>query len=321
MISEKKDILNLDNFGIEEIKDLLSQSDSFSEILKRDVKKVPALRGKTVINLFFEPSTRTKVSFEIAAKRLSADLINFSSSSSSLKKGETQIDTLKTINAMNVDLVIIRHSDSGYINCLASKIPVPVINAGDGKHEHPTQALLDLYTIYKEFKDIKGLKVGIVGDILNSRVARSDIKLFKKMGMEVTVAAPSMLMPEDFSFFDVKTVSGIDEIISEVDILYMLRMQLERQDKKFYPSVGEYNRFLSLNTQRLGLMKKGSIVMHPGPVNRGIEISDAVMEMENIPGNRIRINTQVTNGVAVRMAVLYYALNSGSENRLENLVI
>jgi len=306
---EKKDILSLDKFGANDIQNLLIQTDSFAEILKRDVKKVPALRGKTVINLFFEPSTRTKVSFEIAAKRLSADLINFSTSLSSLKKGETEIDTLKTINAMKIDLVIIRHSDSGYINYFAEKMPVPVINAGDGKHEHPTQALLDLYTIFKNFPDFNGLKVGIVGDIQNSRVARSDIKLFKKMGMDVTVVAPSMLMPENFEFFGVQTAASIDDIISDVDILYMLRMQFERQDKKFYPSVQEYNRFLSLNALRLGLMKKDSIIMHPGPVNRGIEISEEVMEMENIQGSRIRINDQVTNGVAVRMAVLYYALS------------
>jgi len=306
---EKKDILSLDKFGAGDIMDLLTQTDSFAEVLKRDVKKVPALRGKTVINLFFEPSTRTKVSFEIAAKRLSADLINFSTSSSSLKKGETEIDTLKTINAMKTDLVIIRHGYSGYINYFASKIPIPVINAGDGKHEHPTQALLDLYTIFKKFPDFNGLKVGIVGDIENSRVARSDIMLFKKMGMDVTVVAPSMLMPENFGYFGVKTTACIDDVISDVDILYMLRMQFERQDKKFYPSVQEYNRFLSLDASRLSLMKKESIVMHPGPVNRGIEISDEVMEMENIYDSRVLINDQVTNGVAVRMAVLYYALS------------
>ena len=308
-MSIKKDILNLDGFEIKDIKELLVQTDSFAEILKRDIKKVPALRGKTIINLFFEPSTRTKVSFEIASKRLSADLINFAPSTSSLKKGETEIDTLKTINAMKVDLIIIRHSDSGYINYFAKEMPVPVINAGDGKHEHPTQALLDLYTIFKNFSDFKGLKVAIVGDILNSRVARSDIKLFKKMGMDVTVVAPSMLIPENFDFFDVKITSSIDDVISKVDILYMLRMQFERQDKKIYPSIQEYNRFLSLNLPRLDLMKKDSIILHPGPVNRGIEISDEIMEMENILDNRIKINTQVTNGVAVRMAVLYYALS------------
>jgi aspartate carbamoyltransferase catalytic subunit len=308
-MNEKKDILNLDKFSIKDINDLMNMADSFTEILKRDLKKVPVLRGKTVINLFFEPSTRTKISFEIAAKRLSADLINFSPNSSSLKKGESEIDTLKTINAMKIDLVIIRHSDSGYINYFAKNIPVPVINAGDGKHEHPTQALLDLYTIYKNFSKLEGLKVGIVGDILNSRVARSDIKLFNKMGMDVTVVAPSMLMPQNFSCFNTKIHSNIEEIISEVDVLYMLRMQFERQDKKFYPSIKEYNEFLSLNLSRLNKMKKNSIIMHPGPVNRGIEISDEVMEMQESIEDRIKINTQIANGVAVRMAVLYYALS------------
>ena len=308
-MNEKKDILNLDKFSIKEINDLMNMADSFTEILKRDVKKVPALRGKTIINLFFETSTRTKISFEIAAKRLSADLINFSPSSSSLRKGESEIDTLKTINAMKIDLVIIRHSDSGYINYFAKNISVPVINAGDGKHEHPTQALLDLYTIYKNFSKLEGLKVGIVGDILNSRVARSDIKLFNKMGIDVKVVAPSMLMPQNFSCFNAKIHSNIEEIISEVDVLYMLRMQFERQDKKFYPSINEYNEFLSLNLLRLNKMKKGSIIMHPGPVNRGIEISDEVMEMQEIAKDKIKINTQVVNGVAIRMAVLYYALS------------
>lgn len=308
-MNEKKDILNLDKFSIKDINDLMNMADSFTEILKRDLKKVPVLRGKTVINLFFEPSTRTKISFEIAAKRLSADLINFSPNSSSLKKGESEIDTLKTINAMKIDLVIIRHSDSGYINYFAKNIPVPVINAGDGKHEHPTQALLDLYTIYKNFSKLEGLKVGIVGDILNSRVARSDIKLFNKMGMDVTVVAPSMLMPQNFSCFNTKIHSNIEEVISEVDVLYMLRMQFERQDKKFYPSIKEYNEFLSLNLSRLNKMKKNSIIMHPGPVNRGIEISDEVMEMQESIEDRIKINTQIANGVAVRMAVLYYALS------------
>ena len=308
-MDEKKDILNLDKFTIGQINEFLIQTDSFAEILKRDVKKVPALRGKTIINLFFEPSTRTKVSFEIAAKRLSADLINFSASSSSLKKGESEIDTIRTINSMKNDLIIIRHSDSGYINYFAKNVPVPVINAGDGKHEHPTQALLDLYTIYKDFNVLKDLKIAIVGDILNSRVARSDIKLFGKMGMDVTVVAPSMLMPEDFSAFDTKFASNIDEVISETDVLYMLRMQFERQERKFYPSINEYNKFLSLNLARFNMMKRGSIVMHPGPVNRGIEISSEVMEMDTFKGSAIKINSQVTNGVAVRMALLYYALS------------
>jgi len=309
-MEEKKDILSLDRFSSQEIYDFLKQTDSFAEILKRDVKKVPALRGKTIINLFFEPSTRTKVSFEIAAKRLSADVINFSPSSSSLKKGESEIDTLKTINSMKIDLVVIRHPDSGYVNKLAKNVPVPVINAGDGKHEHPTQALLDLYTIYMNFHVLEGLKAAIIGDILNSRVARSDIKLFKKMDMDVTVVAPSMLLPEDFHFFDVKIKDNIDSVISEVDVLYMLRMQFERQDKKFYPSVREYHKFFSLNYERMSRMKGNSIVMHPGPVNRDIEITSEIMDMKEADKSRIKISTQVTNGVAVRMALLYYALGA-----------
>jgi aspartate carbamoyltransferase catalytic subunit len=284
-------------------------ADTFSEVLERDLKKVPTLRGKTIVNLFYEPSTRTKISFEIAAKRLSADLINFSPNTSSLKKGESEIDTLKTINSMKIDLVIIRHRESGYINFFAKNIAVPVINAGDGKHEHPTQALLDLYTIYKNFKNLEGLKIAIVGDILNSRVARSDIKLFNKMGMDVKIVAPTMLMPLDFSCFNAKIYSNIDEIINEVDILYMLRMQFERQDKKYYPSIKEYNNYLSLNLSRFNKMKENSIIMHPGPVNRDIEISNDLMDMQDILADRIKINNQVFNGVAIRMAVLYYALS------------
>ncbi|MCE5330310.1 aspartate carbamoyltransferase catalytic subunit [bacterium] len=308
-MDKKKDILSLDEFSVEQINEFLIQTESFAEILKRDIKKVPALRGKTIINLFFEPSTRTKVSFEIAAKRLSADLINFNTSSSSLRKGESEIDTIKTINSMENDLIIIRHSDSGYINYFAKNVPVPVVNAGDGKHEHPTQALLDLYTIYKNFTNLKDLKIAIIGDILNSRVARSDIKLFNKMGMDVKVVAPSMLMPEDFSSFKTKFANNIDEVISDADVLYMLRMQFERQERKFYPSIKEYNKFLSLDMARFNLMKKDAILMHPGPVNRGIEISGEVMDIETLNKDKIKINAQISNGVAVRMALLYYALS------------
>lgn len=308
-MDKKKDILSLDEFGVEQISELLVQTDSFAEILKRDVKKVPALRGKTIINLFFEYSTRTKVSFELAAKRLSADLINFNASSSSLNKGESEIDTIQTINSMKNDLIIIRHSDSGYINYFAKNVAVPIVNAGDGKHEHPTQALLDLYTIYKNFESLTGLKIAIVGDILNSRVARSNIKLFSKMGMDVTVVAPSMLMPENFAGFNTKFANNIDEVIGDIDVLYMLRMQFERQERKYYPSLKEYNRFLSLNLTRFNSMKKNSIVMHPGPVNRGIEISGEVMDIKISNTDKIKINTQVSNGVAVRMALLYYALS------------
>jgi aspartate carbamoyltransferase catalytic subunit len=304
-----KNIISIDDLSIDDINLIMENTDSFYEVLGREFKKVPTLRGKTIINLFFESSTRTRTSFEIAAKRLSADLINFSASTSSLKKGESIIDTLKTIQSMMIDLLIMRHSDSGVMNFIANNIDVPLINAGDGKHQHPTQALLDLYTIKKSFKDFKGLKVAITGDILNSRVARSDIKLFKRMGMDVTIVSAPMLLPENLEYFDSNYVYDIDKIIEDIDILYMLRMQFERQDRKYYPSIKEYNRFLSLNMERLKKMKRGSLIMHPGPVNRGIEISENVMNHgENYGG--FKINTQVINGVAVRMALIYLMLGS-----------
>ena len=302
----KKSILDADSLSLEDIKLILSNADSFLEISRRDVKKVPTLRGKTVINLFFEPSTRTKTSFEIAAKRLSADIINFSPSTSSLKKGESIIDTIKTILSMKVDLIVIRHSDSGTVKMVDRFVDIPVINAGDGKYQHPTQALLDLYTIKKRFGKFEGLKVAIVGDFLDSRVARSNMNLFEKMGMDVTIVSPTMFLPEDFSGMKVKHC--IDDVIEDADIVYMLRMQFERQDRKFYPSVMEYNRFLTLNMDRLGKMKPGSIVMHPGPVNRGIEITDEVMDTSGELAEKIVIEEQVTFGVAVRMAILYLIL-------------
>ncbi|MBA7613107.1 Aspartate carbamoyltransferase [subsurface metagenome] len=302
----KKSILDANSLSLEDIKLILSNADSFLEISRRDVKKVPTLRGKTVINLFFEPSTRTKTSFEIAAKRLSADIINFSPLNSSLKKGESIIDTIKTILSMKVDLIVIRHSDSGTVRMVDGFVNIPVINAGDGKHQHPTQALLDLYTIKKRFGKFEGLKAAIVGDFLNSRVARSNMNLFEKMGMDVTVVSPTMFLPEDFSGMKVKHC--IDDVIEDADIIYILRMQFERQDRKFYPSVMEYNRFLGLDMERLKRMKPGSIVMHPGPVNRGIEITDEVMDTSGKLAEKIVIEEQVTYGLAIRMAILYLIL-------------
>ena len=233
----KKSLLKIDSLSSDDVIKIMETADSFTDISKREIKKVPTLRGKTVVNLFFEPSTRTKTSFELAAKRLSADMINFNASVSSLKKGESVIDTLRTILAMQVDLVVMRHSDSGTVKIVDDNTPVPVINAGDGKHQHPTQALLDLYAIRSRFKEFKGLKVAITGDFLNSRVARSDIALFEKMGMDVSLVSPAMLLPEDHSDFNV--YSSIDDVIENVDVLYLLRMQLERQDRKFYPSIRE----------------------------------------------------------------------------------
>ncbi|MBC8390109.1 MAG: aspartate carbamoyltransferase catalytic subunit [Actinobacteria bacterium] len=303
-----KSILNIEDLSLEDINLVLSNADSFLEVLKRDLKKVPTLRGKTIINLFFEPSTRTKTSFELAAKRMNADLVNFSAPTSSLKKGESIIDTVRTIIAMKVDLIIVRHPDSGAAKFIFEKTNIPVINAGDGKNEHPTQALLDLYTIRKRFKDFKKVKVAIVGDILNSRVARSNIKLFKKMGFDVSVVSPPMLLPENMDYFNVDIKHNIDDVIGEVDVIYMLRMQFERHSRKLYPSVREYNEYLGLNMDRVNKMKKESIVMHPGPVNRGIEISEEVMNLNDKGSDRLLIDTQVTYGVAVRMALLYLLL-------------
>ena len=302
----KKSILSIDDIDNDEIMQIMETADSFTDISKREIKKVPTLRGKTVVNLFFEPSTRTRTSFEVAAKRLSADMINFTASSSSLKKGESMVDTVRTILAMQVDLLVIRHNHSGAVKMVDDMIEIPVINAGDGKHQHPTQALLDIFTIRERFGRLEGLKVAIVGDLLNSRVARSDIVLFERLGLDVSLVAPTMLLPEDFSCY--RTCGSIDEVIGKTDILYMLRMQFERQDRKFYPSVEEYNRYLSLNGERIKKMKKGAVVMHPGPVNRGIEITDEVMGARKSPFGNVLIEDQVTGGVAVRMALLYHIL-------------
>jgi aspartate carbamoyltransferase catalytic subunit len=304
-----KNVINIEDLKKEDIDLILENADSFYEILSRDLKKVPTLRGKTIINMFFESSTRTRTSFEIAAKRLSADLINFSALTSSLKKGESIIDTIKTIKSMVADLLIIRHSASGIMSFIAKNIDIPIINAGDGKHQHPTQSLLDLYTIKKSFSDIKGLKVAIVGDIVNSRVARPNIKLFKMMGMEVALVSAPMLLPENLDYFGVSTFSNIDDVIEKVDVIYMLRMQFERQEKKFYPSIKEYNKFLSLDLGRFKKLKQGAIVMHPGPVNRGVEISDDVMDIEDQHREKIKICNQVTNGLAIRMALIYLILS------------
>jgi aspartate carbamoyltransferase catalytic subunit len=304
-----KNVINIEDLKKEDIDLILENADSFYEILSRDLKKVPTLRGKTIINMFFESSTRTRTSFEIAAKRLSADLINFSALTSSLKKGESIIDTIKTIKSMVADLLIIRHSASGIMSFIAKNIDIPIINAGDGKHQHPTQSLLDLYTIKKSFSDIKGLKVAIVGDIVNSRVARPNIKLFKMMGMEVALVSAPMLLPENLDYFGVSTFSNIDDVIEKVDVIYMLRMQFERQERKFYPSIKEYNKFLSLDLGRFKKLKQGAIVMHPGPVNRGVEISDDVMNIEDQHREKIKICNQVTNGLAIRMALIYLILS------------
>ncbi|MCA9398169.1 MAG: aspartate carbamoyltransferase catalytic subunit [Candidatus Omnitrophica bacterium] len=301
----KKHLLDLKDLSREEIEMVLDTAKSFKEVSARNVKKVPALRGKTIVSLFFENSTRTRASFELAAKRLSADTINLAASASSLSKGETIVDTARNIEAMNVDLIIVRHGSSGVPDILAKHLNASIVNAGDGCRAHPTQALLDMYTIREHLGKIEGLKVAIVGDILHSRVARSNIWGLTKLGAEVTVCGPSTLMPIGIEKMGVKVSYNIDEAIKDCDVLMLLRLQLERQHEKFLPSLREYAKEFGVNTRRLEKAKKNILVMHPGPTNRGVELSAEVAD-----GKNSVILEQVTNGIAVRMAVLYLLLRS-----------
>ncbi|RLD97958.1 MAG: aspartate carbamoyltransferase, partial [Aquificota bacterium] len=273
---------------------------AMKEVLTRDIKKVPTLRGKTVVNLFFEPSTRTRTSFEIAGKRLSADVINFSAATSSLTKGETLKDTARNIEAMVVDAVVVRHSASGAVRYLARELDVPVINAGDGAHEHPTQGLLDIFTIRERKGSVEGLKVAVAGDIAHSRVARSGIHGLLKLGAQVVVAGPPTMVPPDIERLGVSVASSVEEVLGEVDVVIMLRIQMERQSSPLFPSLREYSRYFGLNMEKLKSVSRDLLIMHPGPVNWGVELSP---EVAYHPRNVIL--DQVTNGVAVRMAVLY----------------
>jgi aspartate carbamoyltransferase catalytic subunit len=293
-------LFGIKDLTINDINLILDTSGYFEEVSKRAIKKVPTLRGKTIVNLFLEPSTRTRTSFELAAKRLSADVVNISSNSSAIKKGESLKDTAKTLTAMGVDVIVMRHPSAGSSEFLAKWTDVKIINAGDGSHEHPTQALLDLYTIKEKLKKIKNLHIGIVGDILHSRVARSNIFAFKKMGAKVSVIAPPTLIPPEIESLGVEVEYSLDEIIPKVDVIYLLRLQMERQTENFFPSICEYAKLFCLNKERLSMAKKNIVVMHPGPINRGIEISaDAADAVESI------ITNQVASGIAVRMAILY----------------
>ena len=303
-----KDILGIQELSVAEIGLILDTAESFKEVSTREIKKVPTLRGKTVINLFFEASTRTRTSFEIAAKRLSADTINISASSSSVVKGETLIDTAKNLEAMNPDCIIIRHSASGAPHLLARLMHVPVINAGDGAHEHPTQALLDLFTVREKKGRLAGLKVAIVGDILHSRVARSNIYGFTKMGAEVLLSGPRTMMPAEVERMGVRWHTRLSEVIPQADVIMMLRIQLERQGGGFFPTLREYSRFFGLNLEVLKAAKPEVLIMHPGPMNRGVEISPEVAD-----GPFSVILDQVTNGVAVRMALLYLLVGGERE--------
>ena len=302
-VLKAKDILGLEEMEAEDIQFILDTAESMKEVSDREIKKVPALRGRTMINLFYEPSTRTRTSFEIAGKRLSADVVNISTSSSSVVKGETLKDTGKNLMAMRPDILVIRHSAVGAPKMLADALPIPVINAGDGAHEHPTQGLLDLFSIREKKKTLKGLKAAIVGDITHSRVARSNIHGMRKMGMEVRVAGPATLLPRYVERLGVEVYTDLDEAISGVDVIMMLRIQLERQGQGLFPSLREYSRLFGLNRARLEKAKKEVLIMHPGPMNRGVEISPEVAD-----GPYSIILDQVTNGVSNRMAILFLLL-------------
>ena len=286
---------------------VLDTARSFKAVGERPIKKVPALRGKTVVNLFIEPSTRTRISFELAAHRLSADVINFTAEASSLRKGETLKDTARTLEALNADIIIIRHSATGAPHFLSRFLGASVINAGDGAHEHPTQALLDVFTIRERKGKIEGLNVTILGDILHSRVARSGIWALTKLGANVTLCGPSTLVPREFEKFGCRVTHDIGTAIRGADIINLLRIQHERQRQTMFPSIGEYAALFGLNKARLAETKSDALIMHPGPINRGVEIDSSLAD-----GNRSVILEQVTNGLAVRMAVLFL-VNGGKE--------
>ncbi|MEW5807141.1 MAG: aspartate carbamoyltransferase catalytic subunit [Acidobacteriota bacterium] len=305
---KSKHLLGIEDISKEEINLILDTADSMAEISQRDIKKVPTLRGKTVINFFLEPSTRTRSSFEIAEKRLTADSLNFASATSSILKGETLIDTTLNLEAMAPDFIVIRHSEPGSPHMLAKICNSSIINAGDGPHEHPTQALLDAYTIRQKKGKIKGLRVAIIGDITHSRVVRSNIFLLKKMGADVVIAGPSTLMPVEIEKTGVEVRYSTDDAAEGADVIMMLRIQMERQRKGYFPSTREYFSLFGLTEERVRRAKPDVIIMHPGPMNRGVEIASEVAD-----GPYSVILEQVANGVAVRMAVLYLLAGGGKD--------
>jgi len=307
---KRKDLLGLESLSAGEIELILQTADSFKEISQRPIKKVPTLRGQTVVLFFFEPSTRTRTSFELAAKRMSADIVNIQTNASSLTKGETLKDTAKNIEAMKVDIIIMRHSSSGAPHLLARSVKPSIINAGDGSHEHPTQGLLDIFTIKEHKKKISGLNVSIIGDIAHSRVARSNIWGLTKLGAKVTVCGPATLMPPEIERLGVKVTYDVKEAIEGADVINMLRIQLERQGQNLVPSIRDYSMQFGLDAEKMRYAKKDVLIMHPGPINRGVELTPEVAD-----GPYSVILEQVTNGIAVRMAVLY--LVSGVKERIE----
>ncbi len=303
---KRKNLLGLEGMSAEELIVILNTAKSFKEVSERPVKKVPALRGQTIANMFFEPSTRTRISFELAEKRLSADTVNFSSSTSSVKKGETLRDTAENLQAMKIDMIVIRHGASGAPHFLAGILAAAVVNAGDGTHEHPTQGLLDIFTLREKWGEVKDRKITIIGDITHSRVARSNIFGLVTLGADVTVCGPPTLLPPHLEDFGVRVQPDLRKAVKDADAVNVLRIQLERQKTSMFPSLDEYSRVFGVNNEVLKAAKPDCIVMHPGPMNRGIEISQDVAD-----GDRAVILEQVTNGVAVRMSVLY--LLSGGE--------
>ncbi|HOP73845.1 MAG TPA: aspartate carbamoyltransferase catalytic subunit [Bacillota bacterium] len=311
MIQLPKDILGLKELSAEQIQHILDTAVVCKDIFKRDLKKIPTLRGKTVVTLFFEPSTRTRTSFEIAGKWMSADVVNLTVSSSSVAKGESFVDTGRTLEAMGVDVIIIRHSLAGTPKLLADTVSAHVINAGDGAHEHPTQGLLDLYTIREKMGRIAGLKVAIVGDILHSRVAKSNIYGLLKMGAEVTVVGPPTLMPRGIEQLGVRVEHSLDAVLNQVDVVNILRIQLERQQRGYFPTKKEYSKLFGVNMERLSKAGNDVLIMHPGPANLGVEIAEEVsVHPQSV------ITEQVTNGVAVRMALLYLLTGGGSKDEI-----
>jgi aspartate carbamoyltransferase catalytic subunit len=305
MTWNRKHLLDIESLSADEITTVLDTAKAFKAVGERAIKKVPALRGKTVVNLFVEPSTRTRISFELAQQRLSADIVNFTAEASSLKKGETLKDTAKNLEALNADFIVIRHSAAGAPHFLSRVLNAHVINAGDGAHEHPTQALLDAFTIRERKGKIAGLNVTILGDILFSRVARSNIWALIKLGAKVTLCGPSTLVPRTFEAMGCHVTHDVDEALRDADIIHLLRIQHERQRKTMFPSIGEYTTMFGLNKARFAKAKPDALVMHPGPINRGVEIDNEIADC-----GRSLILEQVTNGLAVRMAVMFL-INGG----------
>lgn len=310
----RKDLTGIEMLEPGELETVFQHAENFKGTLTRSNKKLPSLRGRTIVNLFMEPSTRTRIAFEIAATRLSADVITITGNASSLVKGESLRDTAMNIQALNADIIIMRHSAAGSARYLSRAVDIPVINAGDGAHEHPTQALLDVFTLREKLgKDLRGKKITILGDILFSRVARSNIWALTKLGAEVTLAGPSTLVPRSFESMGVKVSNQLKPALAEADAVMLLRIQHERQTSTHFPSLGEYTSMFGLNKHRAGYLKKDAIIMHPGPINRGVEIDSDLADSE-----RSVILQQVTNGIAVRMAVLYLCSTSAGQPIVES---